>query len=48
MSSSWDEYLESEEYMDEISPDFDEETRQRGRNQQWFRHAQTFWDWRLA
>lgn len=48
MTDAWDEYLESEEYMEQITPDFDDSTIQRNRNIGWFRHAERFWDWRLA
>lgn len=50
MKTAWDEYLGSEEYMDEITPDFDEDDYQRNRGIQWFSNPErqtVFWDKRL-
>jgi hypothetical protein len=47
MKGYWDEYLESEKYTKQITPDSYGSEIQRNRNIGWFRHAKKFWDWRL-
>jgi len=47
MSSSWDEYLESEEYIDGLVTERDE-IEQRNLIFVWYKRLDEFWDWRLA